>query len=114
MIPDNALLGSVSGSVSQSARQWAPLPMATFTSCFAVMNQFLGDPGEFLLKRLRSMNLPSEVILGIHFYVGERFVRCFIIKPDGEYVVLDDDVGMFPSDALVASIRLLLGAGGGR
>lgn len=110
MIRGNAL----SAGIPQSARQWAPLPMASFTSCFAIVNQFLGDPGEFLLKRLRSMNLPSEVILGIHFYVGERFVRCFIIKPDGEYVVLDDDVGMFPSDVLVASIRLLLAAGGER
>jgi hypothetical protein len=92
-----------------NAASSAPTPEPTVMSCASVgmTRAGLTQPLDLLLNRLRRQNLPFAAIEHLHVYLGKDTAKVFYVK-DGEHSVIDDDITLFPSDALVTALRLLL------
>jgi hypothetical protein len=86
-----------------------PSTPATVMSCagISITRSGLSQPLDLLLNRLRRQALPGNVIEHLHVYLGKDTAKVFYVK-DGEHSVIDDDITLFPSDALVTALRLLL------
>lgn len=70
------------------------------------------DPMQQIAMRMRWGSEPGRIIVtGFEFiqaYVKDNVAVVFIVH-GGKPVTIEDDAGLFPSDALITKLRLLLG-----
>jgi len=99
--------------MSQNVASSGAPPTCLFTVCFVSAVPGFGNPEKMLKMRLRigdtgDGHISGNILRNIHQFITHEKVTSVCFKSNGEYVVLEDETNLYPSDKLVASFLLLL------
>lgn len=92
---------------TQNGQAQQAAPVCKFTVCWEASSQTFG-PEAALKMRLRRDQIDGRIIRNIHQFITDDKVISVCFKPNGEFVTLEDETNLYPSDKLVASFLLLL------